>query len=61
MISSAKEPGGSRAPVFILTGSRSGSTLLRFILDTHPDLACPPETNFTGAALHMLRSWDVAL
>ena len=59
MISSAKEPGGSRAPVFILTCSRSGSTLLRFILDTHPDLACPPETSFTGAALHMLRSWDV--
>ena len=25
--------------------ARSGSTLLRFILDAHPDLACPPETN----------------
>jgi hypothetical protein len=24
---------------------RSGSTLLRFILDAHPSLACPPETN----------------
>ena len=46
-------------PVFILTSSRSGSTLLRFILDSHPDLACPPETNITGAALHLLRSWSV--
>lgn len=31
-------------PIFVLTGARSGSTLLRFILDSHPDLACPPET-----------------
>jgi hypothetical protein len=46
-------------PVFILASSRSGSTLLRFILDSHPDLACPPETNVTGAALHLLRSWSV--
>ena len=32
-------------PVIVLTGARSGSTLLRLILDTHPDLACPGETN----------------
>jgi hypothetical protein len=32
-------------PVFVLCMGRSGSTLLRLILDTHPDLACPPETN----------------
>jgi Sulfotransferase family len=32
-------------PVIVLTGARSGSTLLRMILDAHPDLACPPETN----------------
>lgn len=31
-------------PVVVLTGARSGSTLLRFILDAHPELACPPET-----------------
>jgi hypothetical protein len=52
-------PGYCDDPVFILTSSRSGSTLLRFILDSHPDLACPPETNITGAALHLLRSWSV--
>jgi len=32
-------------PVFVLCNGRSGSTLLRFLLDAHPDLACPPETN----------------
>ena len=31
-------------PVGVLTCARSGSTLLRFILDSHPELACPPET-----------------
>lgn len=31
-------------PVIVLTCARSGSTLLRFILDSHPALACPPET-----------------
>jgi hypothetical protein len=31
-------------PVVVLTCARSGSTLLRFILDSHPELACPPET-----------------
>ena len=29
----------------VLTCARSGSTLLRLILDAHPDLACPAETN----------------
>jgi hypothetical protein len=27
-------------PVIVLTPARSGSTLLRRILDAHPDLAC---------------------
>src|SRR6185437_13455843 len=35
----------SGGPVFVLCMGRSGSTLLRFILDAHPSLACPPETN----------------
>lgn len=43
------------APVFILTASRSGSTLLRFILDSHPDLACPPETMVGSACATMIR------
>lgn len=28
-------------PVFILSCERSGSTLLRYIIDTHPEIACP--------------------
>ena len=46
---------GSTAPVVVLTASRSGSTLLRFILDTHPDLACPPETGMGGVCSHLAR------
>jgi protein-tyrosine sulfotransferase len=30
-------------PIFILSTERSGSTLLRYILDTHPDICCPGE------------------
>src|SRR6188472_1604334 len=33
----------SARPVFILSCERSGSTLLRCILDTHPEIACPGE------------------
>jgi protein-tyrosine sulfotransferase len=45
------------SPVFVLTSSRSGSTLLRFILDSHPELACPPETTVASACASLLRSW----
>ena len=31
------------APIFIVSWVRSGSTLLRFIVDTHPQIACPAE------------------
>lgn len=47
------------SPVFVLTSSRSGSTLLRFILDSHPELACPPETIVSSACASMLRSWTI--
>lgn len=33
-------------PVFICGCHRSGTTLLRLILDCHPRLACPPESKF---------------
>lgn len=32
-------------PGFVLCAARSGSTLLRLILNSHPEIACPPETN----------------
>lgn len=33
------------APIFILCCDRSGSSLLRYIVDTHPDIASPAELN----------------
>ena len=47
------------APVFVLSPARSGSTLLRFILDSHPDLACPPETNVALACRYLANTWSV--
>jgi protein-tyrosine sulfotransferase len=54
--SSAEPP---QAPVFILTTSRSGSTLVRFILDSHPEFACPPETSVSAALAQLARVWDI--
>jgi protein-tyrosine sulfotransferase len=33
-------------PVFIIGSYRSGTTLLRYVIDAHPRLACPPESKF---------------
>jgi hypothetical protein len=42
---------GGPAPVpFIVGLGRSGNTLLRMMLDAHPDLAIPPETDFIPEA-----------
>lgn len=46
-------------PVFVLCGGRSGSTLLRFVLDAHPDLACPPETSLSFACAQLANVWSV--
>jgi hypothetical protein len=35
----------SAVPAFVACAARSGSTLLRMLLDAHPDLACPAETD----------------
>jgi hypothetical protein len=35
-----------RPPVFIVGAPRSGTTLLRLILDSHPHISCGPETHF---------------
>lgn len=36
---------------FIVGSPRSGTTLLRFMLDSHPQLAIPPETGFFNSPL----------
>lgn len=48
---------GSTAPVFILSCARSGSTLLRYILDAHAELACPGETGIPQASLQLAAVW----
>jgi Sulfotransferase family len=45
-------------PVFVLCSGRSGSTLLRFLLDAHPDLACPPETRLPAMCALMAGVWS---
>jgi Sulfotransferase family len=47
-------------PVFVLCSARSGSTLLRFLLDGHPGLACPPETNVPQLCVHLATVWSLA-
>jgi hypothetical protein len=46
-------------PVFVLCHGRSGSTLLRFLLDAHPDLACPPETNLPALCAQLATVWSL--
>jgi Sulfotransferase family len=46
-------------PMFVLCHGRSGSTLLRFLLDAHPDLACPPETNLPGLCVQLATVWSL--
>jgi hypothetical protein len=41
---------------FIVGVARSGTTLLRLMLDAHPELAIPPETGFIPAALAASRA-----
>jgi Sulfotransferase family len=60
-LAAGPEPAGQAAhpnddPVFVLCAGRSGSTLLRFLLDAHPDLACPPETRL---ARQLATAWAV--
>jgi hypothetical protein len=55
-------PGGADAiagPVFVLCAARSGSTLLRFLLDAHPELACPPESDLPALCAHLAGVWSL--
>ena len=46
-------------PVFVLCMGRSGSTLLRFLLDAHPELACPPETSLPALCGQLSVVWSL--
>ncbi|MBA3232492.1 MAG: sulfotransferase [Propionibacteriales bacterium] len=43
--------GPATSPIFVVGSMRSGSTMLRLILDSHPNIAIGSETGFMGALL----------
>jgi Sulfotransferase family len=53
------EAAAAADPVFVLCMGRSGSTLLRLVLDTHPELACPPETNIPALCAQLAVVWSL--
>jgi hypothetical protein len=46
-------------PVFVLCAARTGSTLLRFLIDAHPDLACPPEAELPLLCSQLAKAWSL--
>jgi hypothetical protein len=49
----------ARPPIFIVGCQSSGTTPLRLMLDSHPSIACGPETRFLADFAHLTReSWD---
>ena len=49
-----------RDGIVVLGAPRSGTTLLRRLLNAHPSIACPPETNLLNAACRFLEEYDSA-
>jgi len=45
----------SAAPIFIVGCQRSGTSLVRRIVDSHPRIACPPESKFVRPLVQVLR------
>jgi hypothetical protein len=50
----------TRDAVFMVGCHRSGTTLLRYLLDAHPVLACPPESKFISG-LHAFLEYPQAI
>jgi hypothetical protein len=46
---------GREDPIFIIGCQRSGTSLLRRIVDSHSRIACPPESKFVGSIVGLLR------
>ncbi len=58
-ISRTRKPAGPPVP-FIVGVTRSGTTLLRLMLDAHPDLAIPPETHFVPQLIRTAKKRGVS-
>jgi protein-tyrosine sulfotransferase len=41
-------------PIFLVGAPRSGTTLVRYIVDSHSRICCPPESNFIGPLAGLL-------
>lgn len=46
---------GPGAPTFVVCHARSGSTLMRYLLDSHPELVCPPELHLGRLIVELKR------
>jgi sulfotransferase family protein len=50
---------GSGPPIFIVGCQRSGTTLVRLMLDSHPNISCGPETRFLEDLARLTeRNWS---
>ncbi len=55
----AHEPTAT-APIFVIGSPRSGTTLVRLILDSHPSISCGEETHFLRDLESVVgRNWDL--
>jgi hypothetical protein len=45
-------------PIFLTGVFRSGTTLLRYVIDSHSHICCPPESNFIRALLDLVIDRD---
>lgn len=43
--------------MFVVTPARCGSTLLRYLLDSHPEVTSPPELNLSVLMQHIVDVW----
>jgi hypothetical protein len=56
----AARSAASQAPIFVIGSPRSGTTLLRLILDSHPRISCGEETHFLRDLEAVVgRNWDL--
>ena len=49
--------GTSEPPIFVMCAARTGSTLLRTLLDSHKEIAGPPETHVARVCEALERTW----